>query len=230
MTRLFGAFGRAFIQLGDPAIWRILVKSMAITLAIFVLGGIVVWQLARGFLLHQNLVAAQEISLIFGIVLGGFAAWLLFRLVSLAVIQFFADDVVLAVERRYYPDAIQTARKIPLKEELCRSVAGFARALLGNVLALPVALVLTGTAIGPAVVFWAVNAWLLGRELQDMAWARHAHDGRQNNPLHGGTRFLLGGITATLLMIPFANLLAPVIGAASATHLVQNKIGDNHAA
>jgi uncharacterized protein involved in cysteine biosynthesis len=34
------------------------------------------------------------------------------------------------------------------------------------------------------------------------------------------TRFLLGGAIAALLAVPFANLLAPVLGAAAATHLV----------
>ena len=33
----------------------------------------------------------------------------------------------------------------------------------------------------------------------------------------------LGGVVAALLMVPFANFLAPVLGAAAAAHLVHRK-------
>jgi uncharacterized protein involved in cysteine biosynthesis len=92
--------------------------------------------------------------------------------------------------------------------------------LLANLLALPVALALLVTGAGPAIVFWVVNAVLLGRELQDMVWLRHRQDSREVAPIGRLERFLLGGATVALLAIPFLNLLAPIIGAASATHMV----------
>jgi uncharacterized protein involved in cysteine biosynthesis len=76
------------------------------------------------------------------------------------------------------------------------------------------------TGIGPALVFWAVNAWLLGRELTEMVWLRHRPSPAARAPVGRMTRFLLGGAIAALLAVPFANLLAPVLGAAAATHLV----------
>ena len=39
----------------------------------------------------------------------------------------------------------------------------------------------------------------------------------------GATRFVLGAIVVALLTIPFVNLVAPIIGAAMATHLVHRK-------
>ena len=158
------------------------------------------------------------------------AGWFAFRIVALAVLQFFADEVVLAVERKHYPAAAATARALPFREDLRNSMRGLRRALLFNVLALPVALVLLFTAIGPAIVFFLVNAVLLGRELTEMAWLRHRADPGEAIPLAGPTRFLLGGVVTALLAVPFLNLLAPVIGAATATHLVQSRKDRPHRA
>ena len=86
--------------------------------------------------------------------------------------------------------------------------------------ALPVAGVLLVTGVGAPAVFWAVNAFLIGRELRDMVWLRHRADKGEIAPMGGLNRFLLGGAVVALLAIPFVNLLAPIIGAASATHMV----------
>ena len=75
------------------------------------------------------------------------------------------------------------------------------------------------------MLFWAVNGWLLGRELQDMVWLRHRSDKAEIAPMSAGQRFLLGGTIAGIMLVPFANLLAPVLGAASATHMVHRARG-----
>ena len=110
-----------------------------------------------------------------------------------------------------------------LAEEARIALGGAGRAILANLIALPFALALLFTAIGPAVVFWAVNAWLLGRELVDMVWLRHRPAPGAPAPVGKAERFLLGGAVAALFMVPFANLLAPVLGAAAATHLVHGR-------
>jgi uncharacterized protein involved in cysteine biosynthesis len=87
-----------------------------------------------------------------------------------------------------------------------------------------VAGVLAFTAIGPAVVFLAVNAVLLGRELTDMAWLRHSHGENRANPVSPGERLLLGAASAGMMLVPVAGLLGPVVGAAAGTHLVLRRI------
>lgn len=225
MTSVTSALFRSLGQLGDARILAIIAKSMAITLAIFALAGVALWQVLGHALDGYAAGHASELGALAAMVLAALGAWLLFRFVALAVLQFFADEVVQAVERRHYPQAAASARTLPFREELANSLKGLGRALLVNLVALPVALVLLVTGIGPAIWFWAVNGWLLGRELQDMAWLRHAHAPDAKPPMSGGTRFLLGGAIAALLLVPFANLLAPVIGAAAATHLVQRRKG-----
>jgi uncharacterized protein involved in cysteine biosynthesis len=146
--------------------------------------------------------------------------WLLFRLVAIAVVQFFADEVVAAVEARHYPAFAATARPLGWRAE----AAGAARA--GAVGAVEPGRAAGGrgvlvTGLGPALVFFLVNAVLLGRELTEMVRLRHRDAaGTPAAAPPAWQRLLLGGTVAGLLAVPFINLVAPVIGAATATHLV----------
>jgi CysZ protein len=220
MLSLPHALALSLRQLGDPAILRVLGKSLAFTLVAFaLLGGGLLYALYHA-LIAQGVAFSAELGTLAAILLTLIAGWLLFRIVALFILQFFADEVVRAVEARHYPAHAASARDLPLAEELSNGARAAARAVLFNLLALPAALVLLVTGIGPAVVFWVVNAVLLGRELQDMVWLRHRRGTADMAPLGGTTRFLLGGTIAALFAIPFVNLLAPILGAASATHLV----------
>ena len=224
MTSLPRALALSVGQLGDPAILKVLGKSLAVTLAIFAaLGGLLWWALDAA--IGQWIVAVMPadysaaVAGIVAIAVGVIAAWLLFRIVALFVVQFFADEIVLAVEAKHYPHAASVAG-LPFRQELANSVRSALRALLVNIVILPFALVLLFTGVGTALLFWVANALLLGRELQDMVWLRHRQAADQAAPIGGPTRFVLGGLVAALLAVPFVNFLAPVLGAASATHLV----------
>lgn len=223
MVSLPASLARAFAQLGDPAILRVLGKSLLVTLALFGLLGVglyfaLVELFARTGVANAGLAGAATASVV--AIVGG---WLLFRIVALVVLQFFADEVVGAVEARFYPAHAANVRKVPLAEEAANAARGALRALIANLVALPFALALLVTGIGTALLFWAVNAWLLGRELQDMVWLRHRHIRGQRPPLTGLERFTMGGAIAGMMLVPFLNLIAPVIGAASATHMVHRQ-------
>jgi len=218
----------ALRQLPDRRILRILAKSLAVSLALFAAAGFAGWYLLDAALAWAGLAdgtvagagvwrgAAAGLLAVIGL-------WLIWRIVAMAVIQFFADDVVAAVEARHYPASATTARDLPLTEQAGAGLRSAGRALLANMAALPIAFALLFTAIGPALVFFIVNAWLLGRELQDMVWQRHRRDRAHAAPVSASQRFLLGGAVAAMLLVPFANLLAPIIGAAAATHLVHRR-------
>lgn len=215
------AFVLALAQLTDPRILRVLVKSLAVTVLVFAALGAAAWWGLQTALARYETAADYSEVLALGIALLG--GWLLWRIVALAVLQLFADEVVLAVEARHYAAAAATARQLGWHEELANGLRGAGRAVLFNLLALPVALVLLVTGVGAPLVFGLVNAVLLGRELQDMVWLRHRPSPAAPAPLSGLERILLGAGTTALLTIPFVNLLAPVLGAASATHLVHRR-------
>ncbi len=214
---------------------RILAKSIAATLLAFVLLGAVAWfgldwLLARLGIDDARVAGSDGIRGVIAIALVLLGGWLLWRILALAVLQFFADEVVEAVEAKHYPQALATARKLGWREELANGLRGGGRALLFNAIALPFAIILLVTGIGPALLFWAVNAVVLGRELQDVVWLRHRHALDAPAPLRKFERFALGGIVAALLIVPLVNLLAAFIGAAMATHLVHRKVSLPHAA
>lgn len=223
MQAALASLVKGFGQLSDPAVIRVAAKSVLVTLAIFAAGGVALWfaleamtrRLLAGIVPDAYSDATVAIIAVIAWLVG---FWLLFRVVALAVLQFFADDIVAAVEARHYPQAAARAKPLPFTRDLGNSLRGAARALALNALALPLIVVLWVTGIGPALAVLLVNAVLLGRELTDMAWLRHEAECAAN-PVPKGERFALGGAIAALMLIPLANLLAPVIGAAAGTHL-----------
>lgn len=232
---MISAFVLALGQLTDRRVLRILVKSLAVTIAIFVVVGAGGWwgidRMLQAAGIDGTRFAAEEglrgLAALVAVIVGG---WLLWRVVALAVLQFFADDVVEAVEARHYPEALASARSLGWRTELRIGWRGAVRAIAFNLLAIPFALLLLVTGIGAAAVFWLVNAVLIGRELADMVWLRYEHLAAAPQPLGRLERLLLGGIVTALLTVPFANLLAPIMGAAMATHLVHRKGKPAHAA
>jgi len=222
MTTVIASLLKAVRQLADPAVLKVAVKSIGITLLVFVAGGVglyygLIW-IGTAFALSSGGLAEAAAAAILALL----AAWFLFRVVALAVLQFFADEIVAAVEARHYPEAACRSRPLPLKRDIANSLRGLGRTVGFNLLALPLAIVLMFTAIGPAVVFLLVNAVLLGRELTDMAWLRQCDEAPADTPVGGFERFMLGGSIAALMLVPIAGLLAPIIGAAAGTHVTHN--------
>ncbi|WNO54529.1 EI24 domain-containing protein [Stakelama saccharophila] len=222
---------RAFLlsvgQLADRAILAVLAKSLALTIVLFAAIAAALWFLAHwlttGWLETGEAVAgALAFTAAMSALLG---AWLLFRAVAIAVIGLFADDVVRAVEARHYPARLADAHDLSLARSARMGLGSALRALAINLGLLPLYLVLIVTGVGTAFVFLVVNAWLLGRDLGDMVAVRHVEpatigDWRRATRI---SRFVLGLAIAGLFMIPFANLIAPILGAAMATHLFHDE-------
>jgi len=218
--------GRALLlsigQLGDRAVLGVLAKSLAVTLALLALPGVGYWYgLERlfGGLDRQNDPHgwATALAVIGALVTG----WLLFRVVAIGVIGLFADDVVAAVERRHYPAALATARPVPIARGLRMAAVSGLRAIAVNLAVLPVALMLILTGVAMPLLLLLANGWLLGRDLGDMVAMRHLPPAalrgwRKQTRI---ARFVLGLGIAALFLVPVLGLLAPVIGAAMATHL-----------
>ena len=225
----------AFHQLADARIVRILVKTLTISAVLFVGVAIGGWYAIDGLLDWLGLDGAlfaggEEVRQVVSLLIALLGLWLAWRIVAMAVVQFYADEVVQAVEMRHYPDAAARARDLPVAEQFSTSLRAALRALLINLAVLPFALILLVTGVGTAVLFWLVNALLIGRELQDMVWLRHRHAAGHRAPVGRGERFLLGGTVAALLAVPVVNFIAPVVGAAAATHLIHRKDPTAHGA
>ncbi|NIJ19816.1 uncharacterized protein involved in cysteine biosynthesis [Sphingomonas naasensis] len=219
------AFLLSLGQLFDRPVLRVFVKSLLLTLVIFVLLGVGMWFALdalgdvagewAGLSDESNVFADVATLLLFVL-----AWWLLFRAVAVAVVGIFADEIVAAVEARHYPQAHAAARAVPFGRALAMGVGSAARTIVINLLLSPIYLMLLITGVGTALLFFAVNAWLLGRDLGDMVAARHIPYGALGAWRRGTrwNRFALGAIGTGLFLVPMLNLAAPVLGAAMATH------------
>jgi uncharacterized protein involved in cysteine biosynthesis len=219
------AFARAFQDLADPAIRHVLAKSLAVTLLLFLgAAALAGWPLTGanpcglGPLDYDCTLASGQ-SALAALLLGLLGLWFLFPAIAIGVIGVFADEVVEAVERRHYPHA--GGRNVPLGRSMRLSLASVGRLLLWNLLAAPFYILLLVTGIGPFLLFSAVNALALGRDLGEMVAARHYQGPEMKRWLAAtrGRRATLGLGAAWLFLVPFANLLAPLLGAAAATHM-----------
>lgn len=145
--------------------------------------------------------------------------------VASAFTGLFLDEVAGAVEARHYP-ALPPSRTVPLAESLGDSLRFLGVIVAANALALMLYVV-----SGPfaPLVFWAVNGYLLGREYFQMAAMRRLDRTRAAGmrKRHGGQIFLAGLLMAALLTLPLFNLVVPVLGAATFTHVFHRLNGDS---
>jgi CysZ protein len=219
---MFRAFLLSLGQLGDPKIVAVFLKSLALTVVLIALFGAGLWygtmQLAESFGWSSTmggLVGTLALILAFALF------WLLFRAVAIAVMSVFADEVVIAVERRHYPAVLATARDVPVVRGMMLGLRSAGRAILINLALAPVYFALLVTGVGTWLLFFLVNGWLLGRDLGEMVAARHVPAAAMRDWRKTGAvdRFALGVAGTALFMVPIANLFAPILGAAMATHL-----------
>lgn len=144
----------------------------------------------------------------------GLLAWLLFPVVVAATLGFLLDAVVEATERRHFP-GLPPATGQPWLRGLVHSLAFAALVLALNLLTLPLYLV-PGLNIP---VFLLLNSYLLGREYVELVLARRhpLADLPALRRRHAREVWLGGLVTAAFLLVPFLNLLAPVVGSALVT-------------
>ncbi|HBD92096.1 MAG TPA: hypothetical protein DEF16_06030 [Gemmobacter sp.] len=221
---MFACFGRALGQLSDPRFLRVV--ALGILLAAVLLLGVYVGTFALiGWLAPDQLVlpligpvGGVDTALSIGSVLlvMGLSVFLMMPVAALFS-GLFLESVVDAVEDRHYP-GLPRATPVPLADSLIDAVNLFGLLILANLFAL-----LLYPFAGPLVpvVFWAVNGLLLGREYFTLVAMRRL--GRQGakalRARHSGTVWLAGALMAAPLSIPLVNLVIPVLGVATFTHL-----------
>jgi uncharacterized protein involved in cysteine biosynthesis len=213
---LLSAALRAFPAIFHPAALRLLVKTLLLTLAIFVMIGLGIWTVTyavQAYFGWNGGGLAEAAATALGLVALG---WLLFRAIAMAVMNLFADDIILAVEQDSYPGAAATARPVGIGGSVRLALRSAGRALGWNLLALPAYVLLLVTGVGTLALFLLLNAYLLGRDLADMVEPRHP----ALPPIPRLNRWLMGLVSALLFLVPLLNLLAPIWSAAMAVHML----------
>jgi uncharacterized protein involved in cysteine biosynthesis len=226
------AFLLALDDLGDRRVLGILGQSLLATLAIFVALGFVL-----GWILHGADPCgwwSDEDSCRLGSGTSGFGAflltacliWFLFPAIAIGVISAYMDRIVAVVEARSYPEALASAKPLGWARGALLGLKSSLRVLIYNLIALPLYVILLVTGVGTLLLFVVVNGIAFGRDLGEMVAARHL-DGTATRAWLRSTRAdraVMGMMVTGVFLLPIVNLLAPVLGAAMATHLFHRRL------
>jgi uncharacterized protein involved in cysteine biosynthesis len=213
---MIDALIRGLRELAEPAIRRLLLRCVLITLATLV--ALIAAVAALLFNLDlTGLTWLDPILATAGSALVVVAAWLLFPIVVALSLGLFAEDVAAAVERRRYP-ALPDAPGMSLAAQTYAGARFVVVALLLNLIALPLYL-LPGANLP---IYLALNGYLLGREYFELVAGRRLPLGAvaKMRRAQRGRLWLAGVAIAAMLMIPVFNLIAPVVAIAFMVHLV----------
>ncbi|MCP4818368.1 MAG: hypothetical protein GY883_04215 [Shimia sp.] len=221
---VFGSFFAALGQTGDPRFRRVLFRGIGLTFVLLI-------ATYAGFLMLLNgLGAAQWVQELLGNIswIGDLFTWTSFFLmvflsvflmvpVASAITSMFLDEVAEAVEDRHYPNVPKVA-PVPFAEGLKDTVNFLGVLVFANIVALIVYALFPPFAL---FIFWGMNGFLLGREYFTLAAMRHIGraGAKKLRKKHGGKIWLAGTLMAMPLSIPPINLVIPILGAATFTHL-----------
>lgn len=226
LETVFKAFGLALGQIGDPRFRRVLLLGVGGALATLIgftwgLSTLVGWFTGDSITL-PFIGEVQWLDNVFSwgaVVLALILSVFLMVPVASAITSLFLDDVADAVEAVHYPTIPQQPRT-PIGEALRDTLSFLGVIIIVNLLALILYVIFAPIAI---FIFWAVNGFLLGREYFMLVAMRRvgrkrAKELRRKNFL---TVWIAGILMAMPLSIPLLNLVIPILGAATFTHLFQ---------
>lgn len=221
---ILNAFFLALGQIGDPKFRKVLFLGIGLTFALLVASYAgLLWMINALVGEDATLPVLGEVrwlddllsvsSFLFMMVLSVF----LMVPVASAITSMFLDEVAQAVEDKHYPH-LPPVDPVPFWDGL-RDTINFLGVLVGaNVLALILYAMFTPLA---PFIFWALNGFLLGREYFTLAAMRRLgrQGARELRSRHAGTIWLAGTLMAVPLSVPLVNLLIPILGAATFTHI-----------
>lgn len=218
------AFGLALSQLADPRFRRVFLLGIGLTLLLLI-------AVTAGFVWLLDAITPEQLWLpVLGEVrwlddlISWGAAFLLFFLstflmipVASAITSMFLDEVADAVEAKHYLDLPRTG-SVPFWEAFRDTVNFFGLLVAVNALAIVLYIMFPPAA---PLIFWTVNGFLLGREYFTMVAIRWV--GRQAagdlRRRYRATIWAAGTLMAIPLSVPILNLVIPILGAATFTHL-----------
>ncbi len=227
---ILNAFFAALGQIGDPKFRSVLLRGVGLTIILLIAGcAAAIWLI--------NWLASSEISLPWI----GTVSWLndvlnysgifvvlvlpvfLMMPVASAIISMFLEEVAQAVEDKHYP-TLPAVPGIPFSDGVRDALSFMGVLIVANLLALILYVIFSPLA---PFIFWAMNGFLLGREYFTLAAMRRIgrEEARKLRAKHTSTIWLAGTLMAIPLSVPLVNLVIPIIGAATFTHIYHKLSG-----
>jgi uncharacterized protein involved in cysteine biosynthesis len=219
---IFSSFAAALAQLTDPRFRGVLIRGIALTiLLLFGLYAFAFWGIA--WLVPDTLtlpligqVGLSDTLLSWGsLLLMLVLSVFLMVPVASAFTGLFLDEVADAVEARHYPH-LGPAPEVNFADTIRESLTFLVVLILANA----AAFLLYFTPLAP-VVFYGLNGFLLGREYYRMIAVRRMGrtEAGQSFRRNLFTTWTAGALMAVPLTIPLVNLVVPILGVATFTHL-----------
>jgi uncharacterized protein involved in cysteine biosynthesis len=227
---------KAFGQMFSPPFRRVLLKSIALALLVLILLGIglhrlLAWLAAEGAqslegMIGPGMQTPLHALLWLVVILSGFGlvvgAVFIMPVVTALVASFFSDEIAAEVERTHYP-ADPPGVAVPV---MTAGIEGIKTALLALLVYLCAVPFLLFAGFG-FLIFFAANAWLLGREYFLLAAMRFhsVEEAKHLRRTHHGTVVLAGTFIAAFVSIPILNLATPLFGTAFMVHMHKKIVG-----
>ena len=136
----------------------------------------------------------------------------------------FLDEVAQAVEDRHYP-RLPPANRTPFGEAVKDTINFLGIIIAANLLAFVLYVFFTPAA---PFIFYAMNGYLLGMEYFTLVAIRRVgrQKAKEERRRHVTTIWLAGILMALPLSIPLINLIIPILGAATFTHIYHRLAGN----
>lgn len=221
---IFGAFFKALGQIGDPRFRRVLLLGVGLTLALLIAATVgVLWfiQWLSGDTAQIWLIGEvrwlDDLLSVAGLGVMLLLSVVLMVPVASAITSIFLDEVAQAVEDKHYP-TLPRPEPQSMGEAFKDSINFLGVIVAANIVALFFYAIFAPFA---PFIFWGLNGYLLGMEYFQLAAMRHI--GRRNakamRKANRGTIWAAGALMAIPLTVPVVNLVVPILGAATFTHI-----------
>lgn len=215
------ALYKAFAQLGDQRLRRILKIGVAAALACWIGLALAAAAVLKNVRWFENSWAETGADAALGLT-ALVLPMLFFSALATFVMSFWLDDVADIVEAEHYPQ-LGPARVMGWAEILGLAARFLLVMGLVTAVAAPFYLALLFFGLG-IILNYAVNGYLLGREYFEMVAVRRLEPAAMRVVFRNnlGRLWLCGAVINLLFQIPLLNLTAPVVAAAFMVHVVQS--------
>jgi uncharacterized protein involved in cysteine biosynthesis len=226
---MFDFVVKSFAQLGDPKLRWVILKSLGLAALLYIALWVGAWFLVQATpTVEIAWLGATLNRWLNGLLrfLAGLAAFalplFLFPAFFGIIVSLFLEEVADAVEERHYPELGQ-APGIPIWVGIWSGVK-FLLLLLGiNLLLLPIYLILLFFPLLSVALFCVVNGYLCSVEYFELVGLRRQKMAEVTalRRAHRGRLWGAGILIAAAGIVPFLNLLAPLLGTALMVHMRQ---------
>lgn len=221
---IFSCVFAAIGQMTDPRFRNVLLMGVGLTIVLLVAFSVFFVWIVGGLVGDQTtLPLIGEVTWLDNLASWGAAVLVLVLSIFLmipvasAITSTFLDTVAQAVEDEHYPK-LGPATPISVTDGIRDTIGFLGILVLANIFALVLYVLIVPAA---PFIFWGLNGFLLGREYFTVAAMRRVgrKEAKALRKRHRMTIWATGVVMAIPLTIPLLNLIVPILGAATFTHL-----------